>query len=231
MSKQAERDYPLRVDPGHLYSKPYDCPRELREFAVGLDVLRRHAPPPGPVLDLGCGSGWTSLFLARAGWDVLGVDISERMVEIARDRADAEGSPAEFLVADVEELDLGRRDFAAVVLFDALHHCPGYAHVLRRGYEHLRPGGCLLLLEPSWLHRYSPHARECERRYGVTELGFSRRGLRRDLLRAGFRRVIDYHDPGPVYRGAGGFLAACARLCCAYLSCFPRIKQIILAEK
>jgi SAM-dependent methyltransferase len=231
VSKQAERDYPLKVDLAHLYRKPYDCPRELREFAVGLDVLRRHVAPPGPVLDLGCGSGWTSLFLARAGWDVLGVDISGRMVEIARERARAEGAEAEFLVADVEELDLARKDFAAVVLFDALHHCPGHEQVLRRGYEHLRPGGCLLLLEPSWLHRYSPHARECERRYGVTELGFSRRGLRRQLRRAGFRRVTNYHDAGPVFRGPGGLLVAFARLCCGYLSCFPRIKQIVLAEK
>src|SRR5436305_1632085 len=81
-------------------------------------------------------------------------------------RAAREGVPASFAVADMEELDLGRRDFDAVLLFDALHHCPGNAGVLRRAWEHLRPGGHLLLLEPSWLHRYSPHARAFSRQHG-----------------------------------------------------------------
>ncbi len=231
MSKQAERDYPLKVEQGHLYRKPFDDPRSLREFGLVLQLLQERLPPDGSVLELGCGPGWAGLLLARAGWDVLGVDISERMVEIARERADREGITASFEVGDVEELDLERRDFDGVLIFDALHHCPGYSRVLRGAYEHLRPGGFLLLLEPSWLHLYSRHAREATRAYGVTELGFSRRQLRRELLRAGFCRVEHFHDPGPVYRGLRGFLTAGFRLCCGYLSCYPRIKQIVLAQK
>jgi SAM-dependent methyltransferase len=230
MTKQAEREYPLKVDPAHLYSKPFNSPTALRESGLLLDVLSAHAPR-GPLLDLGCGPGWTSLFLARAGWDVVGVDISERMIEIARERSERENTPAEFVAADVEELDLGRDDFVAAVLYDALHHCPNYTEVLRRACAHLRPGGCLLVMEPSWLHLYSRHARETSRRYGVTELGFSRGGLRRDLLRAGFRRVHHYYDPGPAFRGLGGCLWAQLRVWCGYWLCFPRTKQIVLAEK
>jgi SAM-dependent methyltransferase len=231
MTKQAERDYPLKVDQRHLYRKPFDDPRMLREFGLVLDILTRHVPAGGSVLDLGCGPGWTSLFLARAGWDVVGVDISERMIEIARERADRERTAASFVVADMEEMELERRDFDGVLIFDALHHCPGYAHVLRRACEHLRPGGHLLLLEPSWLHLYSRHAQEATRMFGVTELGFTRRGLRRDLYRAGFSRVYQFHDSGPVYRGVLGFLLANFRLWCSYLSSFPRFKHIVLASK
>jgi 2-polyprenyl-3-methyl-5-hydroxy-6-metoxy-1,4-benzoquinol methylase len=230
VSKQAERDYPFKVEQGHLYRKPYDCPRVLREFGVGLTVLRKHLPQ-GTILDLGCGSGWTSLFLARGGWNVVGVDISERMIEIARERAQRENVSATFEVADVEELDLPRRDFDGVLLFDSLHHCPNYAEVLRRAHDHLRPEGCLLLLEPSWLHRYSPHARATSKQYGVTELGFSRGHLRRVLRRVGFRTVHQYYDPGPCFRGLGGFLAATLRLWLGYLFGYPRIKQIVLAVK
>src|SRR6185312_5922577 len=147
-----------------------------------------------------CGSGWTSHFLARAGYDVVGVDISETMIDLAEQRAERDGAEARFVVADMEELELERRDFDGVVLFDSLHHCEGFAHVLERACQHLRPGGYLLLMEPSWLHLLSSHAREISRNFGVTELGFTRWGLRRTLRRAGFEQVRFCHDPGSLFQ-------------------------------
>jgi 2-polyprenyl-3-methyl-5-hydroxy-6-metoxy-1,4-benzoquinol methylase len=231
MTKQAEREFPLKVDPRLLYSKPYHHAPSLREFATALEVLQLCLPAGASILDLGCGPGWTSLFLARAGFDVVGVDISERMIEVARERSEQENAPAHFIVADMEELDLERRDFDGVLLFDALHHCPGHAQVLHRACIHLRPGGYLLLMEPSWLHLYSPDARAAARAFDVTELGFSRGQLKRELRRAGFRRHTLYHDGGSVYRGLTGLLRANVRLWCSYLWCFPRVKQILLAQK
>jgi SAM-dependent methyltransferase len=231
MSKQAEKEYPHRIEPWHLYTKPYDCPRTFREFGLALDVLRAHVPLHTWVLDLGCGPGWTSIFLQRAGWGVVGVDISERMIEIARERAASEGLLMQFVVADMEELDLQKRDVQAALLFDSLHHCPNYPAVLQRAWDHLAPGGCLLLMEPSWLHLYSPHARETTRVYGVTELGFSRGSLRRLLRKIGFRSVHCCYDAGPSFGGLGGFLLANVRLWCSYLFYYPQIKQILLARK
>jgi 2-polyprenyl-3-methyl-5-hydroxy-6-metoxy-1,4-benzoquinol methylase len=103
MSKQAERDYPLKVDQRHLFIKPYDDPRVLREFALALDLFLQHIPA-GRLLDVGCGPGWTSLLLAKAGYDVTGVDISERMIEIAQERSARENTPVDFVVGDMEEL-------------------------------------------------------------------------------------------------------------------------------
>jgi SAM-dependent methyltransferase len=231
MTKQAEREFALTVDQALLFQKPYHHAPALREFALALEVLQQVAPAGSSVLDLGCGPGWTSLFLSRAGYDVTGVDISERMIEVAQQRAEQENAPARFLVADMEELALPWADFDAVLLFDSLHHCPGYAQVLRRAHEHLRPGGHLLLLEPSWLHRYSPSARLATRLCGVTELGFTRRGLARELRRVGFTKVAHHYDPGVGFRGPLGFLVANVRLWCSYLGCFPRLKQIVLARK
>jgi SAM-dependent methyltransferase len=231
MTKQAEKDYPLQVDPFLLYQKPYYDPAALREFGLAVRVLQQHVPRGGTILDLGCGPGWSSIFLARAGWNVVGVDLSERMIEIARERATQEGVDVTFAVADLEDFNLGRHDFDGALVFDALHHCPKYDCVLRRVCAHLKPGAALLVMEPSWLHLVSPHARRTTRLYGVTELGFTRFGLRRALRRAGFRRTCFYHDGGPVYRGLGGFLMANLRLWCSYLFCFPRIKQIALAVK
>jgi SAM-dependent methyltransferase len=230
MSKQAEREYPLKVDCEHLYRKPFIFPREMREFALALDLLQG-LMPRGSVLDLGCGSGWTSLFLARAGYDVVGVDIAERMIEIARDRARSEESTAEFVVQDIEQLDLDKRDFHAVLLFDALHHCPGYREVLSRALQHLRTGGHLVIMEPSWLHHFSPAARAFSRQYGVTELGFTRWGLGRALQRAGFRRLTHYYDSGHAFRGLGGLVWTGIQITLCYLVGYPQNKQIIVAQK
>jgi SAM-dependent methyltransferase len=230
-TKQAERDYPLHFETKVLTDIPYNCPRLLREFSLALEVLQKVIPAGGSILDLGCGSGWTSLLLTRAGWDVIGVDISERMVEVAQERLEHDRCGATFHVADMEELDLKRKDFDGVLVFDALHHCPNFPAVLQRACAHLRPGGHLFLMEPSWLHLLSPHARQASRIYGVTELGFTRWCLRRALKRAGFRLIRHYYDCGSGYRGLGGFLLANIRLWCGYLFCFPRIKQIVLAQK
>ena len=232
MTKQAERDYALAVRAEGLYRRPFNAPAVLREFAIVLDILEKKLPRGAAVLDLGCGPGWSTLFLAQAGYEAVGVDIAERMIEIARDRSERENTPAAFHVADIEELDLEKRDFDGVVLFDSLHHCPGYKEVLHTQVEHLRPGGWLLVAEPSWLHTLSPHARAASKKYGVTELGFSRGHLQRQLLRRiGFQKVVQYHDAGHVYAGFFGFLLANLRLWGSYLWCFPHVRQFVLAEK
>lgn len=231
MTKQAERDYPLKVDQDHLYRKPFDDPRVFREFATVLQIFHNIVPRGGKILDLGCGPGWTSLFLAKAGYAVAGVDISERMIEIAHERAKQESATVSFFVSDMEEMNLAQKDFDAVLLFDSLHHCPGYAQVLKQACSHLRTGGHLLLMEPSWLHRFSPHARLATRMYGVTELGFSRFHLAQTLRRAGFSGVVNYFDGGVTFRGLKGFLWNNLRTWCSFLCCSPRVKQIMLAHK
>lgn len=230
MSKQAERDYARNCDQEFLFTKPYVDPRTFREFTLALSLLRERVTS-GSILDLGCGSGWTSLMLARAGYHVHGVDISERMIEVANERSLREHVPAEFSVADVEELNLGRSSFDGLLFFDSLHHCPNYTGALSRAASHLKPGGWGVLFETTWLHRYSPHAREEVRKHGVTELGFTRRQLRRAMREAGFEDVTFFHDPGSCYRGFRGFAKAALRLCFDFTFYFPQAKNIVVGRK
>jgi cyclopropane fatty-acyl-phospholipid synthase-like methyltransferase len=71
----------------------------------------------GAVLDAGCGTGENALHLASLGLGVLGVDVAESAVSIAREEAAARGIDAEFVVADALQLDrLGR-------VFDSVLDC------------------------------------------------------------------------------------------------------------
>ena len=107
---------------------------------------------------MGCGSGWTTLFLAEAGFDALGYDLAPANVELARERAARWGSGARFEVADMDALPAGPPADAALI-FDALHHTAAQQAALRGVHDRLKPGGWLLLGEPTWLHRLSPEAR------------------------------------------------------------------------
>lgn len=77
-------------------------------------VEGEHRLPPGRALDLGCGVGRNTLYLARRGWDAVGIDMLGRAVEKAREKARAEAvgrdAKARFLQGDVTrlgELNLG----------------------------------------------------------------------------------------------------------------------------
>ncbi|MBE1534693.1 SAM-dependent methyltransferase [Actinomadura algeriensis] len=63
------------------------------------------APPPGRALELGCGTGTNAIYLARRGWDVVAVDLVDRAVRRARDKADAAGATVRLLCGDATRLD------------------------------------------------------------------------------------------------------------------------------
>lgn len=74
------------------------------------------------ILDLGCGSGWLSVFLARNGFKMVGVDVAEHAVELARTWAGDESLDIEFIVQDISELDFPGNHFAAVVANSIFEH-------------------------------------------------------------------------------------------------------------
>ena len=67
-------------------------------------VLEQHNVQPCRALEIGCGTGTNSVWLAQQGFDVTGVDVAPLAVERAKQRAKAAGVAAQFAVADVLQL-------------------------------------------------------------------------------------------------------------------------------
>jgi len=109
-------------------------------------ALEREGRLGGSVLDVGCGTGEHTILLTRLGYDVLGVDASERAVELARDNAERQGVAARFAVADAMRLESGPYD---TILDSALFHIFGDADraaYVRSLHAACRPGGYVYVL-------------------------------------------------------------------------------------
>jgi len=77
----------------------------------------------GAVLDAGCGTGENTLYVAALGLPVLGVDVAETALAMAREKAEARGLKAEFLAADAFRLDGLGRKFDTVLDCGMFHTC------------------------------------------------------------------------------------------------------------
>jgi 2-polyprenyl-3-methyl-5-hydroxy-6-metoxy-1,4-benzoquinol methylase len=114
-------------------------------YAPWLADLRARVPPAGSVLDLGCGCGVpVARSLARAGFAVTGVDISDVQIDRARRLVPA----ASFVRADASTVEFAAGSFDAVVCLYALFHLPlaEQPGILRRIRTWLRPSGWLLFI-------------------------------------------------------------------------------------
>jgi SAM-dependent methyltransferase len=72
---------------------------------------------PKSVLDVGCGTGSHSLILSKRGYYVVGIDISERMIEEARNKAREQKVKVEFCVQDMRKIRLNKKFDCAICMF------------------------------------------------------------------------------------------------------------------
>ncbi len=89
-----------------------------REELVGLVESGRIAP--GRAIDLGCGTGSNTIFLAQHGFEVTGVDFAASAIAKARRRANAAGVRAQFVVDDLTNLRKVKGTFDLLVDYGAL---------------------------------------------------------------------------------------------------------------
>ena len=74
------------------------------------------------VLDLGCGTGITTHYIAGLGAKVIGVDLSPKLIEFAKLNSAHEN--AEYKVGDITRIDFGKKTFDVICLIDVMEHIP-----------------------------------------------------------------------------------------------------------
>lgn len=214
----AERSYYLRTKPFYnLAHKPakhtgYGMdPETHRHFSDFANMAVALALPAGAkILDVGCGSGWLSEYFARLGYDVTGIDISDDLIRMARERVaavpynlDHETSiRCRFQTHDIETAPLTTKlgtesasKFDAVICYDSLHHLIDERAVFRHFAAMIDVGGLLFILEghkPSAGSATEDELCDVMREYGTLESPFSTEYLRSLLNENSFAVVGDY---------------------------------------
>lgn len=130
---------------------PYE---EWCEYLTGL--LREYKVDEGLVLDLGCGTGSMTELLAEKGYDMIGVDNSEEMLEVAMEKRVESGYDILYLLQDMREFELYGTVRAVVSICDSINYITEPEELLdvfRLVNNYLDPGG-VFIFDFNTLYKY-----------------------------------------------------------------------------
>lgn len=162
------------------------------------EILRRSGITHGLVVDLGCGSGILARELTRAGYEVLGIDQSASMIELARDKAPT----ARFQLASLLRAKLPPCDAVTSIgeclnyTFDPRNSKRELARLFRRVYDALRPGG-LFIFDVAGPGRAPAPRKDCRAGPDWAILSQSEEDRRHAVLT---RRITTFRKVGNSYR-------------------------------
>ena len=206
--------------PGHEASYRYQKEKGGVGWNASEDVYsKRHElfqkliddgswPATGRVLELGCGAGNTSTWLAKNGYEVVGVDMSPTAIEWARERATEDGVSATFVVGDVLRLDGQEDDHFDLAIDSHCLHCiiaEDRQPFLSEAYRTLKPRGVLWIetmsepVVPEIIEGYDPDTKcvmtgEGEERVAGRYIG-AKDDIEAEITAAGFQIDSSTLDP------------------------------------
>lgn len=106
---------------------------------------RAYLTPTDHVLEIGCGSGSTALLLSQSAAHITASDISGKMIEIGRERADAQSiDNVDFVQGTLADDGLKGGPYDAVLAFNFLHLLEDLPGAMARINAFLKPGGILI---------------------------------------------------------------------------------------
>lgn len=155
--EQINEDWTVRSDNYNNYVE--------EEFATNrpekwLELIESQAPAERPlrILDAGCGPGFFSVLLSKAGHHVTGIDGSEGMLAYARKNVAHYGVSPELLQGDFGALPFPDGTFDLVVSRNVTHIIREHLKVYGEWLRVLKPGGVLLIFDANWHLPYQPGA-------------------------------------------------------------------------
>lgn len=175
----------------------WESPAGKLRWARRVKMLSQHLRPGMSVLELGCGAGYFTRELAGSGADIVAIDVSPELLEIAR--ANCSAPNVRYQIQNAYELSYPDAGFDSVVGSSVLHHLET-EEALREIYRVLKPGGTIWFTEPNMLNpqiAIQKNVPWVKRKLGDSpdETAFFRWQLRRLLEITGYREVrIDPFD-------------------------------------
>lgn len=118
-----------------------------------MQILKNNGITDGLVLDLGCGTGKITRLLSKAGYDMIGVDISEEMLSIAREQ---ESEDILYLHQDMRDFELYGTVKAVVSICDSMNYITEEEDLLtvfRLVNNYLDPGG-IFVFDLNTIYKY-----------------------------------------------------------------------------
>ena len=123
------------------YKTPAGREYDRLEKEMVRNALRHSGIAAGKLLEVGCGTGHWSEFFASFGFRITGIDISEKMLRLARERV----TNAVFLNVDAEELPFKNGEFDIVAAITVLEFADNPPDIVSEMYRCLRSGGVVLI--------------------------------------------------------------------------------------
>jgi SAM-dependent methyltransferase len=177
LNETADEYYRVMQDPDLTLRKPFQSVNESPEMLENLGALLGglHLGKAMTVLDFGAGTCWLSRLVAKLNCAVICCDPSATALDIGRRFFEEhpplarELLPPRFLQFDGHALALADECVDRIICFDAFHHVPNQAEVLRELGRVLRPGGIAGFSEPGRYHSRAPQSQYDMRNHRVLE--------------------------------------------------------------
>jgi 2-polyprenyl-3-methyl-5-hydroxy-6-metoxy-1,4-benzoquinol methylase len=175
----------------------WESPAGKVRWARRVKMLSSHLKPGMAVLELGCGTGSFTRELARSGAEIVAIDVSPELLEIAN--ADTSAPNVQYQIQNAYALRYPEGIFDSVVGSSVLHHLE-IEDAIRDIYRVLKPEGTIYFTEPNMLNPQIAIQKNIpwiKRKLGDSpeETAFFRWPLQRLLERTGYRHVrIDPFD-------------------------------------
>lgn len=196
LCRTAEEFFAQRINWDSLHAKPFADIDEMPELLIcfaqvvrGLNLL-----PDMTILDFGAGTCWTSHSLSQLGLKVIALDVSPSALKIGRklyQRHPIIGKQPkpQFLQFDGQSFDLPNHSVDRISCWEAFHHVPNPARVIREMGRVLKPGGIAGFSEPGPEHSKSPQAQDEMRTHRVIENDIDVKEIWSAAQRAGFTEI------------------------------------------
>ncbi len=136
----------------HEYARYYDSLYGDKDYEGECRFIRKvfehyASNPIKSVLDLGCGTGSHAIALSEKGYQVTGVDRSEKMLRVAQDKAQKRNRSIRLLQSDIQFLDTGATYDAVIAMFNVLGYLTTNQEIdntMKSVHKHLNPGGLFI---------------------------------------------------------------------------------------